>query len=556
MWKSLIILGLWVFGCLGSSPAASYYVDYVAGSDANNGTATGTPFQRCPGDASATGTAASTTLSAGDTVYFKGGVSYVVTGAGGASSGIALSWSGTAGNPITYDGNSGGSWGTGRAIITDNHAASGHNSFLATATRSNLTFRSLIIKELGGSATLPTDGGSAVAANPGGGINFNAGTAARNIIVRDCDFSEIGYYFNQQPMNEASIQGGGLTFYDGNGIVISNCNFSRQSICVTLLATTVQSNIVVANCVFTDSIRWCLNIASVANNTHTDWITIRSNVFHDYWQFDSGAWTGYGEWPHTDGIFFRQDYTGATYGTNNNFHANSFYSTSAPGGGTADIYLTEGPSANIYNNTWTYSGKGLALVYFYNTYNPSNPQVVNIFNNSFLTTFLPCINISGPGYDLSTFNLKNNIFYDTQTGSGANYLMYWNTTNDLTGVTLDYNLYKTANTSSYLMRWENGGGSYTLTDLRNVNWEDQGLADDPDYTALSDATAPLSANLALQSSSPCIGTGVNLSSYFTTDKNGANRGGAWDMGAIEYVTNSPAAGITTLRVGRLIHRKN
>lgn len=87
---------------------ADYYVDFDSGSDANAGTQAA-PFKHCPGDANATGTAASTTLSAGDTVYFKGGVRYYGE--------ISLSWSGASGNHITYDGNSSGSWGTGKAIM-------------------------------------------------------------------------------------------------------------------------------------------------------------------------------------------------------------------------------------------------------------------------------------------------------------------------------------------------------------------------------------------------------------------------------------------------------
>jgi len=71
--------------------AATYYVDYDAGSDAAAGTSTGAAWKHCPGDANATGTAASTSLSAGDTVIFKGGVTYSSSG----SAVITLSWSGS-----------------------------------------------------------------------------------------------------------------------------------------------------------------------------------------------------------------------------------------------------------------------------------------------------------------------------------------------------------------------------------------------------------------------------------------------------------------------------
>ena len=88
--------------------ASNYFVDFSAGSDANNGTSTGTPWKHCPGDDNATGTPASTSLSSGDVVNFKAGVSY----GGGLGS---FSWNGSLGNPITLQSAAG--WGTGRAIM-------------------------------------------------------------------------------------------------------------------------------------------------------------------------------------------------------------------------------------------------------------------------------------------------------------------------------------------------------------------------------------------------------------------------------------------------------
>jgi hypothetical protein len=86
--------------------ATNYYVDYDAGSDAANGTTTGTPWKHCPGDSNATGNAASTTPISGDTIKLKGGVYYYGK--------ILIKSSGTEGNDIVYTGNQ---WGTGRAII-------------------------------------------------------------------------------------------------------------------------------------------------------------------------------------------------------------------------------------------------------------------------------------------------------------------------------------------------------------------------------------------------------------------------------------------------------
>jgi len=86
-----------------------YYVDFAGGSDTNAGTGPSAPWKHAPGDTDATGVPANTTLQPGDTVRFKGGVVYEGT--------VLLQWSGLPGRPVTYDGNSAGTFGTGRAIV-------------------------------------------------------------------------------------------------------------------------------------------------------------------------------------------------------------------------------------------------------------------------------------------------------------------------------------------------------------------------------------------------------------------------------------------------------
>jgi len=87
----------------------TYYIDYDGGNDANNGACTTSAWKHSPGDSAATGNAATAVPHAGNTIRFKGGVAYHGV--------IGLSWSGSAGNPLVYNGNSDGLWGTGRAIL-------------------------------------------------------------------------------------------------------------------------------------------------------------------------------------------------------------------------------------------------------------------------------------------------------------------------------------------------------------------------------------------------------------------------------------------------------
>lgn len=100
-----LILVCLLMGAL-QSHAATYYVDFAAGSDSNTGLAASSPWKRCPGDSAAGGVAGSKVLQPGDTVLFKGGVIY--------RGGISVNAGGTSGSPITFKGDG---WGTEKARL-------------------------------------------------------------------------------------------------------------------------------------------------------------------------------------------------------------------------------------------------------------------------------------------------------------------------------------------------------------------------------------------------------------------------------------------------------
>src|SRR6266849_1218924 len=89
---------------------ATYFVDFVGGSDSNSGLSSSAPWQHSPGDANATLNAA-ITLAAGDTVIFKGGVQY--------NGEIDVNASGTSSNRITFlsGDRATPAYGAGRGII-------------------------------------------------------------------------------------------------------------------------------------------------------------------------------------------------------------------------------------------------------------------------------------------------------------------------------------------------------------------------------------------------------------------------------------------------------
>ncbi len=271
--------------------AATYYVDYAGGSDSNAGTSATSAWQHCPGDASAAGTAGAASLASGDTVFFKGGVNYVLTGA----TGIALRSSGVSTAPITFDGNSAGTWGTGRAKITDNYGARGVSAFSAPAAVSYLNFKFIEFAAIGGAASLPVDPGSAITARFGGGLQFST---VNNVTIDNCVFHDLGYWFNQKPMNAAAVSGTGITFTNGSNITISNCEFYHLGAAIEMYGATSLSNIAVTGCRFHDSVCWTIDLPPVAGSETNVVVSSCSETNND--AFTPANWTGYGPSPRSD----------------------------------------------------------------------------------------------------------------------------------------------------------------------------------------------------------------------------------------------------------------
>ncbi len=548
-------LAIFLMACVNAF-GTSYYVDYSSGTDGNSGTSTSSPWQHCPGDPSATGNATATVLNPGDTVYFKGGVTYVLTapynGYFSGTAGIGLNWSGAAGQPITYDGNSAGTWGTGRAILTDNYSTNQMVAFLTGSGVSNVNFTSLEIGPIGGSAALPADPGYAVPNSPGWGIVIDG--SAQNITLANCYFHQLGYWFNQKPMSDADIDGTGFQAINPVNVTVTNCEFTQMSIGCEIVGGTIISNVTIAGCNFHNYLRWCIDLAPTANGTRIDAISIHDSQLHDYDEYDAGLWAGYGSCPHTDGIFDRGDSYSGVYGTNINIYDNFFFSTEYGQGGTAAIYLegaASAPNANIYNNVFSHPDKS-RVIYIYGAPASGGNQVVRIYNNTFLESYLLALNVGGITDTNMLLDLKNNIYYDTYRGSYGNPAVYiTDATPPMPRWTMDDDDFETFNLAGALVQWFNVN-IWTLGGLQaDLGWELHGQFADPDFVSIATQTNGWQSDnftgadvvdVHLQSSSPCIGAGVNLSSLnlpgLNADKDGNPRpSGMWDLGAYEYNTN-------------------
>lgn len=275
--------------------AASYYVDYASGSDWNPGDIKA-PWKHCPGDPAATDFVAGVSLAPGDTVYFKGGVSYVLTGA----SGIALNWDGASGSPIVYDGNSAGVWGTGRAKFTDNHGGNGLTAFASSAARSHLRFRALEFSAIGGSALLPDNLGSPVDPRHGGGIAFRGG--GEEISIEGCVFRDLGYSFAAKPMSAVSVAGAGISSHGGRALRIIDCEFFRVANGCDFSSSGAFSEIEIARCTFGEGIVWPLNLPATAGSAEMITSAVRDSTFANDSRYAHELWSGFGPAPRTEVI--------------------------------------------------------------------------------------------------------------------------------------------------------------------------------------------------------------------------------------------------------------
>ena len=528
------------------SKSATYFVDYGSGSDSANGTSTSTPFQHCPGDASATGTASSTTLTAGDTVEFKGGVIYHAT-----TTPITLSWNGTAGNRITYDGNSSENWGTGRALLTGdwNSNSIGHNvdGFIAPNNLSNVTFKNFEIYGFGGSQNLPADPGSALSDNAGVGILVKSGNSAMNVTVDTCYFHELGYWFNQKPMSADCIDGQAIFFFNSSGlnnILITNCEFTKISSCLEVPSGgSGTTNLTIANCYFHDYIRWCIDEPRNANGVHTDNVFIHDCLFSNYDVAYGSAWTGYASGggsvtnPHCDGWFNRGDSVSYFYdGKTLDFYNNTIVNTGDSGASGWD-YNEGGTSCNFYNNVIVNNPAYALRIYVDGANGGMTNFTVRAFNNSQYSSSTALIYFGALNNNLPTgvgdsIIFENNISELTLTGVYYTGAMTTTVTNNYPAVySQNYNCYDAyGSPTAYI-----SGFQPTIAQSRSYwGWDLNSIVGDPVYVN------PSTADLHLQTNSPAGGTGINLTSLnlpgLTTDRDGNQRPatGPWDMGAYKY----------------------
>lgn len=172
-----------------------------------------------------------------------------------------------------------------------------------------------------------------------------------------------------------------------------------------------------------------------------------------------------------------------------------------------------GSTVNIYNNIVTGPTTSTTGYHLFFQYSASANWYNNTVYDVTVDTSTFCFYVALQGthrYAPETINMKNNII-QIATGESGTYVQIDNE-DEMTAVNILNNCY-------------HGNGNGPERDTAAIN-------DDPGFTD------PANSNFLLLSTSPCIGTGYNVSDVVTADKNGLERpqGANFEIGAYEWFT--------------------
>ena len=483
--------------------AATYYVDFTSGLNTNNGISTATAWKNCPGDAAATGVAAGAQLGAGDKIIFKGGVIY--------KGETSVKWSGAASAQITYDGNSAGTWGAGKALIDGENIRS-YGFSAMTGTTSYVTVRNFEIQNMKYTG-VSWQGGAAIKIDD-----------ASFVTIADCYLHDVGYWKNDGSIIPA---GSGVHMLRPKNCVVSGCEITRTG----LAGIEVDGSV---NCTFShnnvhDYITWGIDIGGDFNLCTGN--NVCDNTVHDLYQFDAGYWgiPNDPNIPHTDYVFLRMG--GGQHPVNNIIERNLFYNNQVfhEFGGTAMVFLSYADSTIMRNNVFI-NPHG-----YYATRFSWTSSGTKFYNN---TIYAPN-QITGSGGVAGVFletngntNIRNNVIVTYQSSIAYTALI------DESGLVSDYNLFYNVTSSQDFVRmtparyatyaqWKTFG--YDAHSVKAAAVADIKFANVAGYP-----TACQTMDLNILSTSPAVNVGATLTGFANDIKSCARpQGSAWDIGAYE-----------------------
>jgi hypothetical protein len=501
---------------------AMYYVDYVGGVDSNVGTDSGHPWKHSPGDANGVTAPESTTnLTAGDTVIFKGGITY--------SGRVDCTWSGSSGSPITYISGDIVSWGSGRAIIDGtgvtldtNH----HGLFSIAGTISYLTWQGFQFNNV------PANTINGVGYS--GGVGFYSGASSGGFVLNNL-------YVNGGQENGISCQG--PLAAQISGLTITNCILANNGV-HGILITNGWTNILIQGNTIHNAGQVVANTGDgiyMGGNGSTAFATnvdIISNTIYDCAVKGFMLLTGQGitvekNYCYTTaaqsfGIGVATEYFGAAGTTSNVTIRNNVVALNGVIEGCVRIQCTEN-TGDLING-----------VYIYNNTMYQTGAYYNVWLKEGTSTQASAV---------SNVVIKNNIMIETNGGSFPQ-CVYTYSSKVTSGFDCQNNHY-----------WWKGGlypASANVWQGTNQSWAQwQALGFDT-FTHTQNVDPKLIASggpfvqYAPLVNSPVINAGLDLSSTgFSNDINGVSRpqGSNWDIGAYEFIiSGGPPGGLFGLNV--------
>lgn len=587
----------WGANC-GVSPTI-YYVDYVNGNNAYDGThtlhTTGNtgPWQTAPhGTGSNNRPIPNCTLQPGDVVVFKGGVLYQdAVNPDGLAQGrqvvyVAESGSAQVGN-IVYDGDSGTytggvKWGNGTKAVIDGQYAALKGIYL-TPGMHHITVNGFVVKNLLNTIALQNGQYSCFIGDQGPGV-----TGCYNITISNNDMFRENY---TPPITENTAPyiynpvGRCITHYAGDNWTIHDNTFAD---CGAVGIDNMTANhTYIYNNHFTGVMCWTVGLNVNGPNQSTTDFQFHDNVVADMNQLYSGLYNGC----HQDYLYIyagptlegQPSYNNATY-TNFGFYNNLFYvtNTNAVNSGANFLYLGMNADGDLWNGLYIFNNvfinqDGPHAIHIEDRSDPPYTQVITweniyILNNSWYSVqtvannpqFLDIfVNMDHPGTIYNFYGI-NNIVYTTD----ASTLITIPLTAYLADVTrIDHNIYNSSIYGTQAFMWDNSNIPGHSSDKGSVSfstWQTWHVGSnyfDPRPSQFG--VNPYFRNAGNQDlhltaqSTAAIGTGGNLTSWCTSSPSGASsipwaacrdRDGnvrptgstAWDIGAYQFTVVSPA----------------
>lgn len=366
-------------------------------------------------------------------------------------------------------------------------------------------------------------------------VAINCGAdGVKGITIEDITITKVGQWQAKPPMRGVnSVSGMGVALQNNSNITIRRCDISKTSIGISIKATTKISDILVDSCKLHTNLKWGIDIAPRKAVAILENILIKKTDIYDYHQFDSGNWEGFGEKPHTDGIFLR---TSGMRSTWNNIRIDScrFWQDESRNskGGTADIYITEGPSVLISNCIFHRPQHSRIIGIGHRNPAGMAKQIVRIYNNAFLGGPSQILQAGEPDKEKRFIDVRNNIF--VRQGNNNNIMI--NQDSGIMFSVLNNNLYYNPNLTEdkhNIAFFKSNGGYSKLAKVKSLGYESFGKYGNPGWPVISGTFSQINWNIP--ENSPAIKMGANLSEFFNNDSVGNLRpqNGPWDVGPIQ-----------------------